>query len=109
MIEALVIEPAQSVVVDGVCIEVGIPHDDVLHDGVLIGLGFCVVVLLVAVGEEGCGGLGIGGRLLEDLPLRFRLPLADDDIPLDSSVGPAHHDDDSEQREENVSDGVFHG
>ena len=96
MIEALVVEPTQSVVVDGVRIEVGIPHDDVFHNGVLVSLGFRVIVLLVAVGEEGCGSLGIGGRLLEDLPLRFRLPLADDGLLLDSSVGPAHHDDDSE-------------
>lgn len=47
MIEALVIEPAQGVVVDGVRIKVGIPHDDVLHNGALVGIVLRIVVLLV--------------------------------------------------------------
>ena len=77
MIQALVIEPAQGVIIYGVRVEVGIPHNNVLHNSVLIGLSLRVVVLLVAVGQERGSRLRVGSRLLEDLTLGIRLPLLD--------------------------------
>ena len=52
MVKALVVESTKGIVVYGVGVEVWIPHNHILHNGVLVGIGLCIIGLSLWVSSQ---------------------------------------------------------